>query len=84
MRVENDVDAIAAEIMAYLNERPLATDPLEGIANWWLVQQAIAKNIDLVEQALEQLTNEGKVLKRVNSGKDAVYSLNPATSDDSS
>ena len=84
MCVENDVDAIAAEIMAYLNERPLASDSLEGIANWWLVQQAIAKNISLVEQALEQLTSEGKVLKRVNSGKGAVYSLNPAASDDSS
>jgi hypothetical protein len=74
--VEDDVDSIAAEIMAYLKERPMASDSLDGIANWWLVQQAIAKNIILVEQALEQLANEGKVSKKVNTKNNTIYSLN--------
>jgi len=82
--VEDDVDAIAAEIMAYLDKRPMASDSLEGIANWWLMQQTIARNIGMVERALEQLAREGKIVKKVNSGKGAVYSLNPDGSKKSS
>ena len=63
--------------MTYLHQRPGASDSLEGIAHWWLVQQAIEKNIDLLEQALEQLANEGKVSKKTNTNSDAIYSLNP-------
>ena len=74
--VEDDVESIAAEIMTYLHRRPMASDSLEGIAHWWLVQQAIVKNIVLVEQALEHLANEGKVSKKNNS-HNAIYSLNP-------
>ncbi len=74
--MEDDVESIAAEIMTYLHKRPMASDSLEGIAHWWLVQQAIVKNIVLVEQALEHLANEGKVSKK-NSSHNAIYSLNP-------
>ncbi len=77
MGEEDDVESVAAEIMRYLQERPMASDSLDGIAHWWLVQQAIAKNIDLVEQALEHLVNEGKVSKKINTNSDAIYSLNP-------
>ena len=77
MGEEDDVESVAAEIMTYLQERPMASDSLDGIAQWWLVQQAIVKNINLVEQALEQLANEGKVSKKTNTNSDAIYSLNP-------
>ena len=77
MGEEDDVESVAAEIMGYLQERPMASDSLDGIAQWWLVQQAIVKNINLVEQALEQLANEGKVSKKTNTNSDAIYSLNP-------
>ena len=76
--VEDEVRSIAAEIMTYLQQRPMASDSLDGITHWWLVQQAIEKNIDLVEQALEELANEGKVSKQVNTNSDAIYSLNLA------
>jgi hypothetical protein len=76
--VEDDVKTIAAEIMAYLRERPMASDSLDGIAHWWLVQQAIEKNVVLVEQALERLAEEGKVSKKGKTNSNAIYSLNPA------
>ena len=82
MCLDNDVKSIAAEIMAYLNRRPMASDSLDGITHWWLVQQEIEKNINLVEQALEHLANEGKITKKVNINSDAIYSLNPTQSDD--
>ena len=72
---EDDVKSVAAEIMMYLHQHPMASDSLDGITHWWLVQQAIMKNIELVEQALEHLANEGKVLKK-NNNHDAIYSLN--------
>lgn len=78
MCVEDDVKSIAAEIMMYLQQRPMASDTLDGIAHWWLVQQEIEKNIGQVEQALEQLTVEGKVSRKMNTGSKVIYSLNPA------
>lgn len=74
--MEDDVESIAAEIMTYLHRRPMASDSLEGITHWWLVQQAIVKNIELVEQALEHLADEGKVSKK-NNNHNAIYSLKP-------
>jgi hypothetical protein len=74
---EDDVNSIAAEIMTYLHRRPMASDSLDGITHWWLVKQAIVKNKKLVEQALAHLAHEGKVVKRVSSDSEAIYSLDP-------
>jgi hypothetical protein len=63
--------------MTYLQQRPMASDSLDGITHWWLVQQAIVKNRKLVEQALAQLAREGKVLERKGPNSEAIYSLNP-------
>lgn len=73
---KDSVDSVAAEIMAYLHRRPMASDSLDGIAHWWLVRQAIEKNKVLVEQALAHLAHEGKVVKRKGSSSEAIYSLN--------
>ncbi len=72
----DEVNTIAGEIMAYLEKRPMASDSLDGISNWWLVQQAIVKNISKVEQALEKLISEGKISKTMNTSQNAIYSLN--------
>lgn len=77
MGEEDDVESVAAEIMGYLQERPMASDSLDGIAHWWLVQQAIVKNIDLVEQALEKLDQEDKVTRKININGGTIYSLHP-------
>ena len=78
MCAEDNPNTIATEIMTYLKQRPLASDSLDAIANWWLVQQEIVKKINLVEQALEKLTNDGKVLKIMKANRETIYSLNPA------
>ena len=74
---EDDVNSIAAEIMTYLHRRPMASDSLDGITHWWLVEQAVVNNKKLVEQALAHLAHEGKVVKRVSSDSEAIYSLDP-------
>jgi len=74
---EHDVNTIAAEIMEYLHRRPTASDSLDGITHWWLVQQTLMRNIQVVEQALEKLAGEGMVSKSINSNSEAVYRLGP-------
>lgn len=83
MGEEDEVNSVATEIMTYLQERPMASDSLDGIAHWWLVQQAIAKNLKLVELALERLANEGKISKKMNSNNNLIYSLNSDNPDKS-
>lgn len=61
--------------MAYLHKRPMASDSLDGIIHWWLIQQSILNNKTLVEQALEQLAQQGKVAKNINPNRETVYSL---------
>ncbi len=75
MSKEDDVDSIAADIMTYLHRRPLASDSLDGITHWWLVEQAIERNRKLVEQALARLTEERKLVKRTAINSEALYSL---------
>jgi hypothetical protein len=72
---KDDVNTIAGKIMAYLQKRPMASDSLDGIAHWWLLQQSIMDNKVLVQQALEQLAEQGKVAKNINPNRETVYSL---------
>ena len=76
MCAEDDVHSIAEEIINYLHQRPMAADTLDGIAYWWLIQQAITKNVGLIEQALEHLIREGKVAKNMSNHRDTIYFLN--------
>jgi hypothetical protein len=59
---------IAYEILGYLAEHPDAQDTLDGIVEWWLLEQKIAQQKAFVEKALDELVAKGFVLKR--TGKD--------------
>lgn len=72
---KDEVDSIATEIMSYLQRRPMASDSVDGIMHWWLLQQTIIRNRDLVERALEQLATAGSVSKSENRNRETVYSL---------
>lgn len=61
--------------MAYLREHPDAGDTIEGISEWWLMEQRIKADIATVEKAVRILDEKGLVIKsqtgvyRVNSAK---------------
>ncbi len=55
---------IAREILAYLLDHPDAQDTLEGVAEWWLLEQKIKDRIPLVKEALEELVEKGLVVER--------------------
>lgn len=71
----DDVRSIAEDIMEYLRRHPNASDSFDGVALWWLLQQAIERDMDLVKQALEQLAREGRIAKSQNANNETIYSL---------
>src|SRR5262249_52494108 len=60
------VDEIAAEILAYLEQHPEAADTLEGVVQWWILQQRFLRGIQSTNRALEGLVAQGQ-LERVRS-----------------
>ncbi|MBI3801430.1 MAG: hypothetical protein HY268_31210 [Deltaproteobacteria bacterium] len=60
---------LAHEILAYLAEYPEIQDTLEGIVEWWLLEQQINCRLAQVKAALAELVAQGLVLER--QGKDA-------------
>lgn len=68
--------AIASDILAYLVEHPQAQDTLEGIAQWWLMEQRIKQVISEVKSAIEELVREGLVLEHEGADGQARYGIN--------
>jgi hypothetical protein len=60
---------IAYEILAYMIEHPEAQDTLEGIVEWWLLEQQVMRQTARVKQALSELVSKGLILER--KGKDS-------------
>ncbi len=67
---------IAHEILAYLAEHPGAQDTVEGIVEWWLLEQKIKRRTAQVKEALTQLVAEGLVLERKGKDSRVYYRLN--------
>ncbi len=55
------VNAIAAEIRNYLVVHPDAADSVAGIHRWWLQPKWSAERSSVIEEALEQLVDDGNV-----------------------
>jgi Fe2+ or Zn2+ uptake regulation protein len=68
--------AIASDILAYLVEHTQAQDTLEGIVQWWLMEQRIKQAISDVKSALDELVREGLVLELEGADGQARYSIN--------
>jgi len=54
---------VAAEILTYLSARPNRADTVEGIAEWWLLEQRVRRMICEVKHALAELAAAGFVLE---------------------
>lgn len=64
----------AYRILAYLCEHRDAGDKIEGISEWWLMEQRIKSEVATVEKALEILEEKGLVIK----SPTGVYRINTA------
>lgn len=73
MTIENE---IARDILAFLVDNPDAQDTLEGIIQWWLLEQQIKYQTKLVKEAIEELVEKGLVLKNETLNSHIHYRLN--------
>lgn len=68
---------VALQILSYLSTHPNAQDTVEGIAEWWLLEQRIRHVSRHVKQALAELVAQGMVLERTGEDARVHYRLNP-------
>jgi hypothetical protein len=74
--VDNLRRPLADEVLAYLVEHPQAQDTMEGIAEWWLLEQRIRWAFADVEAALSELVaNDFLVANQCRDGR-TYYGLN--------
>lgn len=67
---------LANEVLAYLVEHPQAQDTLEGIVEWWLLEQRIREAVADVEAALNELVAKGFLVARQCGDGRTYYRLN--------
>ena len=67
---------IADEILAYLIEHPEAQDTVEGITEWWLLEQRIRYAVAEVDGVLHDLVANDLLVKRQCADGRIYYGLN--------
>lgn len=66
----------AYQILAYLVEHPDANDTLEGIMEWWLLEQRIKHWTAEVQRALADLVADGLLLECPDGAGRTHYQVN--------
>jgi len=69
----SDVSDIARLIFSYLQNHPRASDTLEGIASWWVMNQRLSESIDIIQRALQQLEDRGLIIRSNARGGRTLY-----------
>lgn len=72
----DETQETAHKILAYLMANPDAKDTLEGILDWWLLQQDLKRNIALVRKALDELIDKEFLLERKGNDRQKYYQVN--------
>lgn len=65
------IKSVASAIQRYLAHCPDASETAEGVARWWLARQRYNDALELVQNALDTLEEDGQV-ERVNTGAGSV------------
>jgi len=74
--VETSGQPIANEILAYLVNHPEAQDTLEGITEWWLLEQRIRHAVAEVDKVLHDLAAHDLLVTRQCADGRIYYGLN--------
>ena len=67
---------IAVDILSYLSRNPEAKDTLEGIVDWWLLQQEIERKVANVKKVLDELVREELILEIKSGDNNRHYRIN--------
>jgi hypothetical protein len=68
-------EEVRCEILQYLLQNPQGADTVEGITEWWLLQQRIIEAVSMVEGALRELVERRLVTAKTINGR-VLYQLN--------
>ena len=66
----------AREVLAYLSAHPKAQDTIEGITEWWLLEQDIRRSLRQVQAALAELITKGLVVEHQGTDGRVRYRVN--------
>lgn len=72
-----DLTEIERNILAYLDEHPMARDTWEGIVEWWLLEREIRRQGRKVQQALDRLVEEELLVASEGPDRRLHYRVNP-------
>lgn len=68
---------LSDDVLAYLAEHPGAQDTLEGIVEWWLMEQRIVNQTAKVREALAELVDGRLILQHQGKDSRTHYRINP-------
>lgn len=71
-----DQSQLKYRVLAYLVEHPDAQDTIEGIIEWWLVEQEIKHQTTAVTEVLAELVNERLMLEHQDIDGRSHYRIN--------
>ena len=71
-----EMSNIAYKILDYLAEHPKSRDTMEGILEWWLLEQRIKNQTKKVKEALSELIAKDFVLEHRGRNSMTYYQIN--------
>jgi hypothetical protein len=74
--VHNDAPAGAMQILKHYLDNPRATDSVEGVATWRLLEEIVLRRLGETEEALQWLVAHGYLEERVAGAAPPLYRLN--------
>lgn len=66
---QRDKSRIAQEVLNYLARHPEAQDTLEGISEWWLLEEKIKRRTSEIREVVADLVRHGLLVEY--AGRDA-------------
>ncbi len=72
---------LCQDILGYLARRPGSEDSLEGIAQWWLLEQRLEAEMARVKRALDHLVAWGLLISHRGSDGRKYYRRSPRQND---
>ncbi len=64
------------QILRYVLRSPRARDPIEGVVEWWLLNEEIERRTKKVDEVLSELVAEGLVLEHKEADGRRVFGIN--------
>ncbi|MFL6335458.1 MAG: hypothetical protein ACJ754_19265 [Pyrinomonadaceae bacterium] len=71
-----DKSQIAEDILRYLMKHARAQDTIEGISEWWLLEQDIGRRTAEVKEAVAALVSDGLIIESRNNDARPLYRIN--------